>query len=117
MQRDPSWVLVQFPAMRCKTIGRNRGDCCILLEARKPKWKSVLKRRPMETLKRTISDKWQANPQTTIPVTGGSMTIRFSAFVAQAIVFTWLAFLPQPAICSVLFENKIRDLLASGPVG
>ena len=45
------------------------------------------------------------------------MTIRFSAFAVQAAVFTWLAFLPQPAICSVLFENKIQDLLASGPVG
>jgi hypothetical protein len=45
------------------------------------------------------------------------MTIRSSAFTAQVIVLTCLAFLPQPAQCSVLFENNIRDLLASGPVG
>jgi len=45
------------------------------------------------------------------------MTIRFPAFAAQAVVFTLLAYLPQPARCSVLFENKIQDLLASGPVG
>ena len=33
-----------FPAMRCKVIGRNRGDCCILIKTVKPKWKFRLKR-------------------------------------------------------------------------
>ena len=26
--------------MRCAKVGRNRGDCCILFKAGKPKWKS-----------------------------------------------------------------------------
>jgi hypothetical protein len=37
-----SWALARFPAMRCKIIARNRGDCCILINAGEPKRKSRL---------------------------------------------------------------------------
>ena len=37
------WALVTFPAMRCAKLGRNRGDCCILSKAGRPKRKSRLR--------------------------------------------------------------------------
>src|ERR1035437_888194 len=33
-------ALVTFPVMRCAKLGRNRGDCCILYKAGRPKRKS-----------------------------------------------------------------------------
>jgi len=35
-------LLVLFGAMPRQKLGRNRGDCCTLLKAGKPKWKSRL---------------------------------------------------------------------------
>src|ERR1039458_3959111 len=37
------WALVRFPAVRCAKVGRNRGDCCLLFKAGRPKRKSRLR--------------------------------------------------------------------------